>query len=128
MKKEDFDAFLMNAIEDDKRNIGCDEQNFDVMYNRLRKHQKNVDSQKKMINYGVLPVLMMVVALNMFDQVRENGDELDFHQLGILLGAPMVPTVSRSGEGIEQLFEQVIDVYEYKSPVARHIHVNHGSE
>ena len=72
--------------------------------------------------------LRMVVALNMFDQVRENGDELDYHQLGILLGAPMVPTVSRSGEGIEQLFEQVIDVYEYKSPVARHIHVNHGSE
>ncbi len=72
--------------------------------------------------------LRMVVALNMYDEVRANGDHLDYDQLGILLGAPMVPTVSRSGEGIQELFEQVIDVYEYKSSVARHIHVNHGSE
>ena len=72
--------------------------------------------------------LRMVVALNMYDEVRKNGDCLDYDQLGILLGAPMVPTVSRSGEGITALFEQVIDVYEYKSEVARHIHVNHGVE
>ena len=72
--------------------------------------------------------LRMVVALNMYDEVRKNGDRLDYDQLGILLGAPMVPTVSRSGEGITALFEQVIDVYEYKSEVARHIHVNHGVE
>lgn len=72
--------------------------------------------------------LRMVVALNMYDEVRTNGDQLDYHQLGILLGTPMVPTVSRSGEGINDLFEQVIDVYEYKSTVARHIHVNHGNE
>lgn len=78
MKKEDFDAFLMNAIEDDKRNIGCDEQNFDVMYSRLRKHQKNVDSQKKMINYGVLPVLMMVVALNMYLLFNQNNEAPKF--------------------------------------------------
>ena len=72
--------------------------------------------------------LRMVVALNMYDEVRKNGDRLDYDQLGILLGAPMVPTVSRAGEGITALFEQVIDVYEYKSEVARHIHVNHGVE
>ena len=72
--------------------------------------------------------LRMVVALNMYDEVRANADLLDHHQLSILLGTPMVPTVSRSGEGIAELFEQVIDVYEYKSDVARHIHVNHGAE
>ena len=72
--------------------------------------------------------LRMVVALNMYDEVRTKGDHLDYRQLGILLGAPMVPTVSRSGEGIVDLFEQVIDVYEYESDIARHIHVNHGAE
>ena len=72
--------------------------------------------------------LRMVVALNMYDEVRANGDLLDYQQLGVLLGTPMVPTVSRNGEGINELFEQVIDVYEYKSTVARHIHVNHGNE
>ena len=72
--------------------------------------------------------LRMVVALNMYDEVRANADHLDYEQLGILLGSPMVPTVTRTGEGINELFEHVIDVYEYKSNVARHIHVNHGSE
>ena len=72
--------------------------------------------------------LRMVVALNMYDEVRKNADHLDYNQLGVLLGVPMVPTISRTGEGIDELFEHVIDVYENKSPIARHIHVNHGAE
>ena len=72
--------------------------------------------------------LRMVVALNMYDELRKKGDLLNFEQLGILLGTPMIPTVSRTGEGLEDLFEHVIDVYESKSPIARHIHVNHGKE
>ena len=50
MKNEDFDAFLINVIENDKKNIGYGD-NFDAMCNRLTGHQKSVSSQKKMINY-----------------------------------------------------------------------------
>ena len=72
----------------------------------------------------------MVVALNMFDELQHNGDKLDYTQLGHLLGVPMIPTISRTGRGIRELFETVIAVYEnqHDSLLERHIHVNHGKE
>lgn len=72
----------------------------------------------------------MVVALNMYDDLQRNGDRLDYHQLGHLLGVPMVPTISRTGQGIRDLFETVIAVYENQldTSLERHIHVNHGKE
>lgn len=72
----------------------------------------------------------MVIALNMFDELQRNGDKLDYKQLGTLLGVPMVPTISRTGVGIRNLFEMVIAVYENQSDFSleRHIHVNHGAE
>ena len=74
--------------------------------------------------------LRMVVALNMYDEVQRRGDRLDYQQLGRLLGVPMVPTAARTGQGIRELFETVIAVYENMgdTSLARHIHVNHGAE
>ena len=73
--------------------------------------------------------LRMVMALNMYDELRHKGDKLDTKQLGYLLGMPVCPTVSRSGEGIGELFDTVIAVYENADPkLARHIHINHGAE
>ena len=54
----------------------------------------------------------MVIALNMFDALKKSGNTLDYHKLGNLLGVPIVPTVSRSGEGIENLFHVIIALYE----------------
>ena len=73
--------------------------------------------------------LRVVMALNMYDELQERGDKLDIKQLGYLLGMPVVPTVSRVGEGIEALFDTVIQIYEKSDPhLARHIHINHGAE
>ena len=73
--------------------------------------------------------LRMVVALNMYDELKASGDRLDVKQLGYLLWLPIVPTVSRSGEGIDKLFDTVIAVYEHNTPeLSRHIHINHGPE
>ena len=73
--------------------------------------------------------LRTVIALNMYDELRSKGDKLDIPQLSLLLGAPVCPTVSRSGEGIPQLFDTVIKVYTGNDPrLARHIHINHGAE
>jgi len=47
--------------------------------------------------------------------------------LGEMLGIPIIPTVAVKGKGIEQLTRKVIDVYEDKDPVVRHIHINYGS-
>lgn len=73
--------------------------------------------------------LKVVMALNMYDELEARGDKLDIKQLGYLLGMPIVPTVSRVGEGLEALFDKVIQIDENSDPhLARHIHINHGSE
>ncbi len=73
--------------------------------------------------------LRMVLALNMYDELRAKGDKIDLQQLGYLLGLPVVPTVSRNGEGINELFDTVIKIYERNDPrLSRHIHINHGAE
>ncbi|MBR6078139.1 MAG: 50S ribosome-binding GTPase, partial [Paludibacteraceae bacterium] len=54
----------------------------------------------------------MVIALNMFDELQASGNELDYHTLSKLIGVPMIPTVSRSNKGIEQLFHVIINIYE----------------
>ena len=73
--------------------------------------------------------LRVVMALNMYDELLRSGDGLDIRQLGYLLGMPIVPTVSRTGEGVENLFDTIIQIYEKADPhLARHIHINHGAE
>ena len=73
--------------------------------------------------------LRTVMALNMYDELQHKGDKLDTRQLGYLLGMPVCPTVSRDGQGIPELFDTVIKVYEHLDPrLARHIHINHGAE
>ena len=69
----------------------------------------------------------MIIALNMYDELRESGNKLDIEQLGILLGAPIVPTVGKTGEGVKELFHQIIEIAEGKQKTARHIHINHGA-
>ncbi len=73
--------------------------------------------------------LRTVMALNMYDELEHKGDKLDIKQLGYLLGIPVCPTVSRDGQGIPELFDTVIKIYEQSDPkLSRHIHINHGRE
>ena len=74
--------------------------------------------------------LRMVGALNMFDETKQRGDKLNCDKLGELLGFPMIPTVFKTGKGVEDLFTTIIQVYEgkFKKYPVRHIHINHGHE
>src|SRR5574344_1899767 len=54
----------------------------------------------------------MVIALNMYDELEKRGDKFDYKSLARMIGTPMVPTVSKTGFGIEDLFNRVIQVYE----------------
>ena len=54
----------------------------------------------------------MVVALNMYDELEASGNTLDYVTLGRLFGVPMLPTVSRTGKGIDKLFHIIITLYE----------------
>lgn len=68
----------------------------------------------------------MVIALNMYDELEQSGGKLDYEQLGNMIGVPIVPTISRTGWGVPQLFDTIIDVYEGRNKSVRHVHVNLG--
>ncbi len=75
--------------------------------------------------------LRMVVALNMFDETEQRGDKINIDKLSELFGVPIVPTVFTTGKGVEELFRQVVRLYEGSEgddPHFRHIHINHGHE
>lgn len=69
--------------------------------------------------------LRMVCALNMFDETEKRGDRIDHEKLGNLLAVPMIPTVFKSGRGVQELFHTIIEIYEGKIKEG-HIHINHG--
>lgn len=74
--------------------------------------------------------IKIVGALNMFDEFEQRGDKLDYDKLGELFGFPMIPTVFKTGRGVDELFRTVIDIYEGRSVPGksgvRHVHLNHG--
>lgn len=70
----------------------------------------------------------MVIALNMFDEFRATGAKLDYKTLGEMIGVPMVPVVARTGEGVNELLDAAINVYEGCHSDVRHIHVNLGTD
>jgi ferrous iron transport protein B len=67
-----------------------------------------------------------VIALNMFDDLQRKGDQLNYDQLGSMLGIPFAPTVGSKGTGIQELFKKVVDVYEDKIEEARRVKINYG--
>ncbi len=70
----------------------------------------------------------MVCALNMYDEFERRGDFVHIKTLSTLFGVPFIPTSFKSGRGVQELFHEVISVYEDKSLLARHIHIPHGHE
>ncbi|GET26181.1 ferrous iron transport protein B [Prolixibacter sp. NT017] len=72
--------------------------------------------------------IKVVLALNMYDELEAGGAKLKIEKLGKLLGIPIIPTMANKGIGIDKLLNKVIDVYEERDPIVRHIHINYGAE
>lgn len=67
----------------------------------------------------------LVIVLNMMDMAREKGLEIDIETLATLLGAPIIPVVGRSGEGIAELKEKIFRVVTEISKKSRPIDVTY---
>ncbi|MBR3915170.1 MAG: 50S ribosome-binding GTPase, partial [Bacteroidales bacterium] len=70
----------------------------------------------------------LVMALNMYDEMTAKGDRFDYKALGKMLGLPIVPTTAVKGIGIDDVLETIIDVYEEKKNLNKHIHINYGRD
>jgi ferrous iron transport protein B len=54
----------------------------------------------------------VVIALNLMDEVRRTGWEIDTKRLEADLGVPVVPTVATEGDGLPELVEAIAEVAE----------------
>lgn len=61
----------------------------------------------------------MVLALNMMDEVRQNGGTIMINRLEELLGIPVVPISASKGEGIEELITHAIHVAKHRERPGR---------
>ena len=62
----------------------------------------------------------MVLALNMMDEVRENGGAIRVNELEELLGIPVVPISAAKNEGIVELTDHAMHVARQKTIMERY--------
>lgn len=72
-----------------------------------------VDATNLERNLGLTIQLMaldvpMVVALNMMDEVRDNGGAIDVREMESLLGVPVVPISAAKNEGVDELVRRAL--------------------
>lgn len=56
----------------------------------------------------------MVVALNMMDEVRENGGSILINEMEEMLGVPVIPISAAKNEGVDELADHAIHVARYQ--------------
>ena len=61
----------------------------------------------------------MVLALNMMDEVRENGGSVRVNEMEAMLGVPVVPISAAKGEGIDELVSHALHVAHYQERPGR---------
>ena len=61
----------------------------------------------------------MVLALNMMDEVRENGGTIMINRLEELLGIPVIPISASKNEGINELIDHAMHVTKYRERPGR---------
>jgi ferrous iron transport protein B len=61
----------------------------------------------------------MVLALNMMDEVRENGGSIRVNEMEDMLGIPVVPISASKNEGIDELIDHAIHVAKYQERPGR---------
>jgi ferrous iron transport protein B len=61
--------------------------------------------------------LPMVVSLNVVDQAKARGIEVDVKRLAEILGSPVVPTVATRGSGLDMLMARTVDRVMHPTPL-----------
>lgn len=61
----------------------------------------------------------MVLALNMMDEVRNNGGSIKINELEEALGIPVVPISASKNEGVDELLEHALHIAKYQEKPSR---------
>ena len=77
--------------------------------------ERNMYLTMQLIELGI----PMVLALNMMDEVRENGGSIRVNELEEMLGIPVVPISAAKNEGISELIDHALHVTKYQERPGR---------
>ncbi len=80
--------------------------------------ERNLYLTTQLIELGI----PMVVALNMIDVVRKNGDKINTKELERQLGVPVVEISALKGDGVEEVTEKCLKAAGGAHPVPPHIY------
>ncbi|MBE6181169.1 MAG: ferrous iron transport protein B [Rikenellaceae bacterium] len=120
-------TYALSAYSPEERFVRChiSEHTPDVIINSVvaSNLERNLYLTTELIDINP----RMVVALNMYDELQASGAQLDYENLGGMLGVPMVPIEARNNKGIDTLLDTVIAVYENRDNRVRHIHIGQGA-
>src|SRR3989338_6391998 len=72
--------------------------------------------------------LPMVVALNVVDQAKARGIQVDAERLAQILGSPVVPTVATRGTGLDALMARAVDRATHPAPLPPRLRYSVGVE
>lgn len=61
----------------------------------------------------------MVLALNMMDEVRNNGGSININEMESILGIPVVPIAAAKNEGVEELIEHAVHIARFQEKPGR---------
>lgn len=84
--------------------------------------ERNLYLSTQLLELGI----PMVIALNMIDIVRKNGDQIHLQKLSKALGCELVETSAAKGEGLEELSERAVAAAR-QDPKLEQPHVFQGS-
>ncbi len=111
-------AYSLNeyTIEEKVTNSFLKSSEYDIIVNVVDSTnlQRNLVFTSQLLETGK----KVIVALNMIDEADKEGIVIDEKQLSLILGVPCIKVSSLTKEGIEELKETIVNVYnqEYKLP------------
>jgi len=77
--------------------------------------ERNLYLTMQLLEMGV----PMVVALNMMDEVRQNGGTVDINGMEAALGVPVVPISAAKNQGVDELVRHAVHVAHYQEKPLR---------
>jgi len=77
--------------------------------------ERNLYLTMQLLELGV----PMVLALNMMDEVRQNGGSIRVNEMESLLGIPVIPISAAKDEGIDELVDHALHVAQYQERPGR---------
>ncbi len=72
--------------------------------------------------------IRMVLALNMYDELKAGGHHFDHISFSTMLGIPVIPTVGSKGKGLARLFNAIIDKFREDEGARKRIHIQYGQD